>query len=654
MKKTKCDTIHKPKSLCYKSSCLIDEINHFHSFGNQDIVGYPYHFELIITNKSRKKMKLLVMAPDSSYRLMTFGFFLLLLSPIAAGDGSSTACRNDFPMVKVKKWVNGDEKEPLFGLNAAFGPILPEELKQAQRLPANFLEPATGCSPSSSKLPGSIALVLRGDCEYTTKARVAQEGGSAALVMINTEDGLPEMGCANITTLSIKIHVITISKSAGLDLKKSITDGMKGQALLDVCGSPDLSVKIPRVELLIYSPNRPIIDYSVVFLWMMSVGTVVSATLWSDIVGSKEYHEPSNQLSPKESDSGAENDNGILHITMASAVVFVVSASTFLLLLYFFMSASFVWVLIVLFCVGGVEGMHSCILSFILSKSKDFGQKTVKLPVVGKITVLSLVVLIICLVFAIVWAATRKKSFSWIGQDILGIFMMISVLQLARLPNIKVATALLCCAFVYDIFWVFLSPYIFHDSVMIAVARGKNSGGESIPMLLRFPKLSDPYYGYNMIGYGDILFPGLLVTFSHRYINVVLFTTQNHIRNVLLSLLQVRMNLYMYLEAICRNMLVFCAWNPFVFRFDKAHGKSGANGYFLWLIIGYGSGLFFTYLSLYLMAGRGQPALLYLVPCTLGTCVLLGLKRGELDLLWDHGDDSGQQGAPSPSTSDCT
>ncbi|XP_047982144.1 signal peptide peptidase-like 5 isoform X4 [Salvia hispanica] len=465
-------------------------------------------------------MKLLVMAPDSSYRLMTFGFFLLLLSPIAAGDGSSTACRNDFPMVKVKKWVNGDEKEPLFGLNAAFGPILPEELKQAQRLPANFLEPATGCSPSSSKLPGSIALVLRGDCDYTTKARVAQEGGSAALVMINTEDGLPKMGCANITMLSIKIHVITVSKSAGLDLKKSITDGI-------------------QVELLIYSPNRPIVDYSVVFLWMMSVGTVVSATLWSDIVGSEEYYEPSNQLSPKESDSGA-NDDGILHITMASAVIFVVSASTFLLLLYFFMSASFVWVLIVLFCVGGVEG----------------------------------------------------------------IFMMISVLQLARLPNIKVATALLCCAFVYDIFWVFLSPYIFHDSVMVAVARGNNSGGESIPMLLRFPKLSDPYYGYNMIGYGDILFPGLLVTFSHR--------------------------------------------------FDKAHGKSGANGYFLWLIIGYGSGLFFTYLSLYLMAGRGQPALLYLVPCTLGTCVLLGLKREELDLLWDHGDDSGQQRAPSPSTSDCT
>lgn len=35
------------------------------------------------------------------------------------------------------------------------------------------------------------------------------------------------------------------------------------------------------------------------------------------------------------------------------------------------------------------------------------------------------------------------------------------------------------------------------------------------------------------------------------------------------------------------------------------------------------SGLFFTYLGLYLMNGHGQPALLYLVPCTLGNKVLL-------------------------------
>ncbi|KAJ4850014.1 Signal peptide peptidase-like 3 [Turnera subulata] len=176
------------------------------------------------------------------------------------------------------------------------------------------------------------------------------------------------------------------------------------------------------------------------------------------------------------------------------------------------------------------------------------------------------------------------------NSDFKGICLMITVLQVARLPNIRVATVLLCCAFVYDIFWVFLSPIIFKTSVMIAVARGDNSGGESIPMLLRIPRVFDPWGGYDMIGFGDILFPGLLVSFTRR--------------------------------------------------FDKEKKKGIGSGYFLWLILGYGSGLFLTYLGLYLMNGHGQPALLYLVPCTLGVCIVLGLLRGEIKDLWNHGNES--------------
>ncbi|KAL8120044.1 hypothetical protein AgCh_017247 [Apium graveolens] len=51
----------------------------------------------------------------------------------------------------------------------------------------------------------------------------------------------------------------------------------------------------------------------------------------------------------------------------------------------------------------------------------------------------------------------------------------------------------------------------------LEVAKGDNSGGESIPMLFRSPNFFDPYDGYNMIGFRDILFPGLLVAFSFRY-----------------------------------------------------------------------------------------------------------------------------------------
>lgn len=36
----------------------------------------------------------------------------------------------------------------------------------------------------------------------------------------------------------------------------------------------------------------------------------------------------------------------------------------------------------------------------------------------------------------------------------------------------QVATFLLCLAFLYDIFWVFLSPQLFGESVMVKVATG--------------------------------------------------------------------------------------------------------------------------------------------------------------------------------------
>ncbi|KAG0602303.1 hypothetical protein M758_10G005300 [Ceratodon purpureus] len=49
------------------------------------------------------------------------------------------------------------------------------------------------------------------------------------------------------------------------------------------------------------------------------------------------------------------------------------------------------------------------------------------------------------------------------------------------------------------------------------VARGDKSNGEGIPMLLKVPRLYDPWGGYSIIGFGDILLPGLLVSFCLRY-----------------------------------------------------------------------------------------------------------------------------------------
>lgn len=44
-------------------------------------------------------------------------------------------------------------------------------------------------------------------------------------------------------------------------------------------------------------------------------------------------------------------------------------------------------------------------------------------------------------------------------------------------------------------------------------------------------------------------------------------------------------------------------------------------------------GLIITFVMLFVME-QGQPALLYLVPCTLGTGFVIGWLRGELKKLW--------------------
>ncbi|CAI9271156.1 unnamed protein product [Lactuca saligna] len=495
--------------------------------------------------------------------IVIYGMFFSIQSLTASAAGSLTSCDDISVPVMIKIWVDGVEGQKLEGQSATFSAKIAETADGGAKHSVVVPNPSNCCSNLSSQLNGYTALAPRGDCDYLVKAKVAQAGGATGLVVISDTQDIVEMSCSEKSGLEINIPVVMISKLGGDALNKSLSGGGK-------------------VEVVVYAPESPLIDPAAAFLWLIAVGTIVCASLWSDITKINHTNEPYNQLSPKVE----EEENEIIEMSTMSAVVFVITASTFLVLLYLFMSSWFIWLLIVFFCIGAVEGMHSCIVALLKSKCRSCGQKAVNVPFFGTTTVMSLLVLLFCVAFAIFWVWTRKESYSWVGQDILGICLIIAVLQLAQLPNIKVATVLLCCAFAYDIFWVFISPVFFHDSVMISVAAGDSSSGETIPMVLRFPRVFDPWGGYSILGFGDILFPGLLLSFT--------------------------------------------------VRFDKAKKKTWHNGYFLWLAIGYACGLLLTYLGLYLMNGHGQPALLYLVPCTLGTCIILGLVRGELKELWNY------------------
>merc|ERR1712066_1066617 len=77
--------------------------------------------------------------------------------------------------------------------------------------------------------------------------------------------------------------------------------------------------------------------------------------------------------------------------------------------------------------------------------------------------------------------------------------------------------------FFYDIFFVFITPlFMSGKSVMVEVATG-HSSDEQLPMVLRVPHLSTSpsricyVQTYSLLGFGDILVPGLLLSYAHSY-----------------------------------------------------------------------------------------------------------------------------------------
>ncbi|XP_028767448.1 signal peptide peptidase-like 2 isoform X1 [Neltuma alba] len=495
-----------------------------------------------------------------------------------ADNGDSTprkpGCSNNFVLVKVKTWVDGREDAGFVGMNARFGRTIESEQKNALKSRLVLSHPGECCS-TDNKLAGEVILAHRGHCRFTTKATNAQAANASAILIINFKEELFKMVCeADETLLDIHIPVVILPKSAGKRLKKMLTTS-----------SP--------VFVQLYSPRQPAVDVAEVILWLMSIGTIVCASYWSawntreaDIEQDKLLKDVVEEM-PSATDGGASN---VININMKAAVLFVIAASTLLFITYKLMSLSswFIKLLVALFCIGGTEGLQICLVALFSRWFERAGESYIKVPFFGAISYLTFAIFPFCIAFSILWAIYRKASIAWIGQDILGIALMITVLQFVQIPNLKVGTVLLSCAFIYDLFWVFVSKKLFNQSVMLEVAQGGKSGEDGIPMLLKFPRIIDPWHGYNIIGFGDILIPGLLVAFSLRY--------------------------------------------------DWLANKNLRHGYFLWAIFAYGFGLMITYLALNLMNGQGQPALLYIVPFTLGTILALGHKRGDLRNLWTKGE----------------
>jgi signal peptide peptidase-like protein 2B len=132
------------------------------------------------------------------------------------------------------------------------------------------------------------------------------------------------------------------------------------------------------------------------------------------------------------------------------------------------------------------------------------------------------------------WYYWQAETWSWLLQDFMGISVCLCFLNAVRLPNLQVATILLTLAFLYDIFFVFVSPLIFGSSVMVHVATGgdkpshddenfcekypnnRDCQNTALPNLIVVPAIDDYRGGDSLLGLGDIIIPGLFLVLIAR------------------------------------------------------------------------------------------------------------------------------------------
>jgi signal peptide peptidase-like protein 2B len=278
----------------------------------------------------------------------------------------------------------------------------------------------------------------------------------------------------------------------------------------------------------------------------------------------------------------APPEEEVMEVDTWAAFGFFAVGSCFLMFLFFFMKY-LIYVIIFAFCMGGA----SCICQFLSICLQHFlpmlKSRVANLPGMGVVLQADMIAMVPALVLPACWLFLRNTPYGWPFQDIIGAGFLCWLQRTLRLPDMKIATLFLVLMFFFDIFWVFISPLIFQQSVMVTVATGGGTG-ESVPMLLRVPSLTDALGNDRLLGFGDIALPGLLVSYLRRH--------------------------------------------------DLLSKRRLPEGYFLPALIGYFIGLCTTICALVIMH-MGQPALLYLVPGTLGTTLCLALGRGELGCLWE-------------------
>uniref|UniRef100_A0A8B9YB93 Signal peptide peptidase like 2C n=1 Tax=Bos mutus grunniens TaxID=30521 RepID=A0A8B9YB93_BOSMU len=484
-----------------------------------------------------------------------FLLFFLLLFLLA-----STTAQGEYGVVHV---VSDNWSKDYCILFRSDYVTLPRDLQHAPLLP---LHDGTGAS-CQRPLHRTTAMVMRGNCSFYDKGWLAQGRGAHGLLIVSR---VSDQQCSDITPAAQNPH-------------KPLPDLTIPVAVLRYTDMLDILSHTHggnRVHVALYAPPEPILDYNMVVIFLLAVGTVAVGGYWAGVT----ERALAARRGPEEDDEDSPVD-----FTPAMTGAVVTMSCSIMLLLYFFYDC-FVYIMIAIFGLGAGTGLYSCLVPVV--RHLPVWQDQWLLP--GRRACLQLPLLLLaglCLVVTVLWVAYRNEDrWAWLLQDTLGVAYCLFVLRRMRLPTLKSCASFLLALLVFDVFFVFITPLLTRtgESIMVGVASGPadSLSHERLPMVLKVPRLSFSALTlcdqpFSILGFGDIVVPGFLVAYCHR------FDVQIHSRQV----------------------------------------------YFVACTAAYAVGLLVTFFAMALMQ-MGQPALLYLVSSTLLTSLAVAACRQELTLFW--------------------
>ena len=532
--------------------------------------------------------------------------------------------------------------------------------------------PGYGCDAGSfnskpSKPGPWAAIVSRGECTYTQKAFNAQQNGAALIIISNNVPALYrnatakwlKQPCVSNCALSSADDEATCAASSSCPSRKCVqnprTQDKKGGwcCFLDELHLMSINstvVRIPTlfisdgngarlgdalskapVDVKVWTREYSTIDFSIVLIFLIGVGTTAFAAYKAcEPYRAAAYRRGSSEPSHQQvTERGDDEEDEEVEITKGLALCFLVMATVGLVLIFLLSLKwphAMVIILNVLFMLGCISPLKRIFLKPLLSICAPKSAKTQYVLfrdtcMEWQAQLIDFCSLFIAAAMSVTWFCGRHSTWAWVIQDFLAVAIICVFLMTIRLPNLKIGALILGLFFVYDIFMVFISPLVFGGkSVMLEVATaGKGTSQvenhecvrvqeERMPMLFLVPRFSWAGAGtYSMLGLGDVVFPGLLVTMALRYD---------------------------YAEIARRG-------GPRMWQNSRLQRFLGFDfmGYFPALIIAYACGLITTFAALLLdftiFNVKGQPALLYLVPFTVGTFMAVAKCRGELSDVWN-------------------